>query len=126
MSKDTRFWRNVTLIGLAHLVVVVGLVRWSRETKGSSAQSIFWMNGATGDGAVAGTKKAAPPKPVRAPTPAPEPKIPRTEEPEDEQPVLTSAKSDIQLPTPKPTPSATSTPKASPTPVVKVTPKPTP
>ena len=124
MSKDTRFWRNVTLIGLAHVVVVVGLVRWSRETKNSKAKSIVWMNGSAGDGAVTGTKGAAPPKPLKASTPAPEPKPLKKEEPDDEQPVLTSAKSDIQLPTPKPTP--TSAPKASPTPVVKVTPKPTP
>src|SRR2546427_4100401 len=33
MSKDVRFWRNVTLIGLAHVAVIYGLIRWNRESK---------------------------------------------------------------------------------------------
>ena len=43
MSKDARFWRNVTLIGLAHVVLIVGLVRWSRGTKNAQAQSVVWL-----------------------------------------------------------------------------------
>jgi len=134
MPTNARFWRNVTLIGLAHVVLIVGLIRLSRETKSSSAQSIVWMNGGAGDGAGVQTKREPTPKTVRATAPQPErtPEPPRKEEAEEERPVLMSTKSEIQLPaaTPKQSPRSTATassartPKASPTP--KVTPKPTP
>src|SRR5438552_2375868 len=131
MAKDARFWRNVTLIGLAHVAILVGLIRWSRETKSSNRQTIVWMNGGAGNG-VAKTRSAAAPKPMKASTAPLEPRPSKTEEAEDERPVLTSAKSDIQLPTPAstitPKPSATPkpTPKATPKPTPKLTPKPTP
>ena len=99
MAKDARFWRNVTLIGLAHVVILAGLIRWSRETKSSNRQTIVWMNGGAIDG-VAKTRSAAAPKPMKASRPSPEPRLSKTEEAEDEQRVLASAKSDIQLPAP--------------------------
>src|SRR6266581_5509136 len=123
MPLTARFWRNVTLIGLAHGVVIIGLVRWSRETKNSSVQTIVWMSGGTGDGSAVGKNSAATPKPMKATTPRPkqtsEPEA-KKEETEEEQPVLTAVKSEIQLPAPKP--SATSTATASPA----RTPKPSP
>src|SRR6266446_6034494 len=134
MPRSARFWRNVTLIGLAHVVLIVGLIRLSRETKSSSAQSIVWMNGGAGDGAGVQTKREPTPKTVRATAPQSErtPEPPKKEEAEEERPVLMSTKSEIQLPAapPKPAPRSTATaspartPKASPSP--KVTPKPTP
>ena len=123
MAKDARFWRNVTLIGLAHAAILVGLIRWSSETKSSNRQTIVWMNGGAGDG-VAKTRSAAAPKQVKASTPPPEPRPSKTKEAEDEQLVLTSAKSDIQLPTPAST--MTPKPSANPKPTLKATLKPTP
>jgi TonB family protein len=135
MAKDARFWRNVTLIGLAHVAILVGLIRWSRETKSSNRQTIVWMNGGAGDG-VAKTRSAVAPKPMKASRPPPEARPSKTEEAEDERPVLALAKSDIQLPapastttpkpsaTPKPAPKAT--PRPTPKPISKPTPKPTP
>src|SRR6266571_140935 len=123
MAKDARFWRNVTLIGLAHVAILVGLIRWSRETKSSNRQTIVWMNGGAGNG-VAKTRNAAAPKPMKASTPPLEPRPSKTEEAEDERPVLTSAKSDIQLPTPAST--ITPKPSATPKPTPKATPKPAP
>jgi TonB family protein len=133
MAKDARFWRNVSLIGLAHVVVLAGLIRWSRETKSSSRQTIFWMNGGAGDG-VAETKSAAAPTRMKTSRPPPEPRRPKREETETkgEQPLLTSVKSDIQLPAPaatiapKPLPTPKPTPKATPKPTPKPTPRPTP
>ena len=122
MPKNVRFWRNVTLIGLAHAVAIVALVRWSRESDKTNAQSVVWMNGGAGDGGASPAKVAPLPKPMKISTPAPA--LPRKEEPEEEKPDLTSSKSEIQLGTPTPTPRSTSTPK--PTPVLKTTPKPTP
>src|SRR6266550_2954803 len=132
MSKDVRFWRNVTLIGLAHVAVIYGLIRWNRESKSANTQSIVWMNGGAGEGASSAPRGGSAPKPFKAVTSTPEPSPARTEETEDDRPVLTSAKSDIQLPTPKPTikPKPRPTPKkiilakASPTPSPK--PKPSP
>ena len=116
MSKDARFWRNVTLIALAHIALLVGLIHWSLQAKSSSnAQSIVWIGGA--EGGAAETKSAAP-APVKILSAPAEPKLLKSDEPEDEKPLLTAAKSEIQLPTPKPT--ATSMPIrkpiASPTP----------
>ena len=127
-----RFWVNVGLIGAAHAVLVVALVRWSHETKDSSAQSIVWMNGGEGDGNFSEKKSAPSPKPMKASTPRMErtPQPSKNENEEDERPVLTSAKSDIQLPPLRPSPTSTSTPARTPqpsvTPKVKVPPKPSP
>jgi outer membrane biosynthesis protein TonB len=126
MSKDARFWRNVTLIALAHIALLVGLIHWRLQAKSSSnGQSIVWIGGAE-DGA-AETKSAAP-SPIKILSAPADPRLLKSDEPEDEKPLLTAAKSEIQLPTPKPM--ATSTPIrkpiASPTPKAKATPKPTP
>jgi outer membrane biosynthesis protein TonB len=126
MSKDARFWRNVTLIALAHIALLVGLIRWSLQTKSSSnAQSIVWIGGAEDDAAEA---KSAAPSPVKVLTAPAELTPLKSDEPEHEKSLLTAAKSEIQLPTPKPTATSTSTPKpiASPTPKTKPTPKQTP
>jgi TonB family protein len=121
VSKDARFWRNVTLIGLAHVAVIIGLVRWSRGTQNVQTQSIVWLNGGAGDSAVA--KSAPPPKLAKASVKIAEPRQTPAET-EEEKPILTSARSEIQLATPRPSPSSISTPK--PTPALKATPKPMP
>jgi outer membrane biosynthesis protein TonB len=134
MSKDARFWRNVTLIALAHIALLVGLIRWSLQAKTSSnAQSIVWIGGAEGGAA---ETKSATPSPVKILSAPAEPRLLKSDELEDEKPLLTAAKSEIQLPTPKPTatsmpirkPIASPTPKAKATPkqTSKPTPKPTP
>jgi TonB family protein len=127
MAKDARFWRNVSLIGLAHIAVLAGLIRWSREIKSSNRQTIVWMNGGAGDGVVE-TRSAAAPKRIKASAPLPKPRPSKTEEAEDEQPLLTSAKSDVQLPAPLSTimPKPSATPKPAPKATPKPTPKPTP
>ena len=45
MPKDVRFWRNVVMIGMAHIAVIVGLMRWSSQAKPAPAQTIVWMDG---------------------------------------------------------------------------------
>jgi TonB family protein len=125
MSKDFRFWRNVTLIGLAHVAVIYGLVRWNGASKRANTQRIVWLNGGAGDGDVGATPPGSTPRPTKTVASTPEPKVSETNEP-DNDPLLTSAKSEIQLPLPTPKPTATASPKTSPTAVVKVTPKPTP
>lgn len=130
MPKNLRFWTNVALIAMAHVVIIVGLIRWSRAEKDASAQSIVWMSGGAGDGIVS-EKKILPP---RSPAPRKESKMEATKEhdADEDRPFLASAPSEIQLPVPTATPTrtstprSTSTPKPSPSPEVKGTPKPKP
>src|SRR6266705_5017395 len=132
MSTDARFWRNVTLIALAHIAVLVGLIRWSHQTKSSNAQSIVWISRGAWDGAAREAKSGPAPQPTKVSTLPPQPKPLKPDETEKESPVLTPAKSEIQLSTPtattketpKPTPKKTVLAKASPKPSPKV--KPTP
>src|SRR4029077_17846832 len=126
MPKNARFWRNVTLIGLAHVALITGLVRWSAGSKKRNSQSIVWINGGAGEGAGARANKMPPPKAAKISTPPPVSEFEAKNEAEEDLPVLTSVKSDIQLPaaTPAPSPKPTSTLKPVPTPKVQVTPKP--
>lgn len=146
MRTGARFWRNVTVIGLAHLALIVVLVRWSRETKNIATPNVVWMNGGAGDGVATNNKNVPPIEPAKPRATevesAPEPR--RTDQPEEDQPVLASVPSDIQLPiakpsatrTPKPTPKPspkkkesakpTATPTPKPKPKPKTTPKPSP
>src|SRR6266702_1139346 len=114
MSTDARFWRNVTLIALAHIAVLVGLIRWSHQTKSSNAQSIVWISRGAWDGAAREAKSGAAPQPLKP------------DETEKESPVLTAAKSEIQLSTPTATPKATPKPTPNKTVLAKASPKPSP
>jgi TonB family protein len=126
MPRDARFWRNVTIIAVAHVAIVVALVRWNRETRKPNLQSIVWMSGVGPEVAAHGTtartetamavEKALP---AKADTPRSRP------EEQDEPAIPTSARSDLQLPTatPSPTPITTAPPKPSMTPVPKASPK---
>jgi len=128
MPKNLRFWTNLTLIALVHVVLIVGLIRLSRENKSAGAQSVVWLDGGAGDGMVTQKKNLA--APVKSPLARKESKTDelRERDPDEDRPYLASAPSDIQLPTPKPTQSATParSPKPSPTAKAKTTPKPTP
>jgi len=125
MSTSPRFWRNVTLIALAHLVLIAGLIRWSVAARNApDAESLVWLSAGDlesgrSDNSVASSSK------VSMPSVESEPLKPDEEE-EKEQPRLTQAKSEIELP--KPTPMETPVPKATAKPkaTTKPTPKPTP
>ena len=113
MRRDARFWRNVALITLVHVLALIALLRWAGASKIESAQEITWLSANEDTSASIDS-----PKPEETPTP---------EKPalsEENQSVPAPAKSEIQLPTatPHPTPSASTTPKPSP----KASPKPSP
>jgi TonB family protein len=125
MSKDARFWRNVTLIALAHVALIAGLIRWSVEARSSpNAQSIVWL-GDVGR-ASAATEPTTGEPPSANLSPSAEPSLPKTDEAEKEESLVTAAKSEIELPTLTPAPTSTPKPSATPTPKPKATPKPTP
>ncbi len=125
MPKDARFWRNVTLISLAHIVLIAGLIRWSVEARNSpNAQTIVWL------GDVGGASAATDPTTAESPPAklslSPEPSLQKADQPKGEEPLLTAAKSEIEPPTLTPIATATPKPAPSPTPKPKATPKPTP
>lgn len=126
MPRDARFWRNVTLIAVAHIAIAAWLIRWNHETRKPNSQSIVWMSGA---GLEAASRNAPVQiEPAIEKPPASEADSPRSQpEEKDAAPALTPAKSDIQLPAtePSPTPVTTPAPKPSMTPVPKTSPRPT-
>jgi outer membrane biosynthesis protein TonB len=118
MSKKPRFWRNVTLIALAHVALIAGLIRWSLAARSApDAESLVWLSAGDlepgrSDNSVASSSKISMPSVESEPW--------KPDEEKKEQPPLIQAKSEIELP--KPTPMETPAPKASAKP--KVTPKP--
>ena len=124
MSKSPRFWRNVTLIALAHVALIAGLIRWSVAARNApDAESLVWLSAGDlesgrSDNSVASSSKVSMPSVESEPL--------KLDEEEKEQPRLTQAKSEIELP--KPTPMETPVPKATAKPkaTTKPTPKPTP
>jgi TonB family protein len=122
MSKKPRFWRNVTLIALAHLALIAGLIRWSLAARSApDAESLVWLSGAK-DLELGRSESSAAPSP-KISVPFVESESLRSDEKEKGQSPLTQAKSEIELP--KPTPMETPVPKATakPKPTTKPTPK---
>jgi outer membrane biosynthesis protein TonB len=127
MSKNPRFWRNVTLIALAHVALIAGLIRWSVAARSApDAESLVWLSAGDlepgrSDNSVASSK-------ISMPSIESEPLKP--DEEKKEQPPLIQAKSEIELPKPTPmetpVPKVTAKPKATPKPIPKPTPKSTP
>src|SRR4029453_4181928 len=121
MSKKPRFWRNVTLIALAHLALIAGLIRWSLAARSApDAESLVWLSGAK-DLELGISESSAAPSP-KISIPSVESESLRSDEKEKGQSPLTQAKSEIELP--KPTPMERPVPKATAKP--KTTTKPTP
>jgi TonB family protein len=120
-----RFWRIVTLIALAHIALIVGLIRWSLAARSApDAESLIWLSGAEDIAARAANREAQPES--KPSTPLLEPKSLKPDEIEEERPLLATAKSEIELSTPKPTPVVSFTPKPTQKPTTKPKPKPTP
>jgi TonB family protein len=125
MPRDARFWRNVTIIAVAHIALIVVLIRWNRETRRVSLQSIVWMSGE-----VAAMSSPARIETAIEATPPPE-VSPSAPDDQKESSPPSSVPSEIQLPaatpTPAPTPVVTPSPKrtVTPTPVPKASVKPT-
>jgi TonB family protein len=110
MPRDARFWRNVALVAVAHLVILLALARGSREAAPANLQTVVWMNS---EASAAETRTERAPSATPAPSEKPEP-----------APTVAAAKSEIQMPSPSPT--ATIAPKLSVTPTPKSSPKSTP
>lgn len=125
MSNKWHFWRNVALIVVAHVIAVVGLVRWSASSN-AKPQSIVWVAGDLGDGGGPSAVHRSPPpvQPLRTALPERTPQS--VESPDDDSNLLVSAKSEIELPAPTATPTPTPTVRPTVAPLVKAPPKPSP
>jgi TonB family protein len=126
MSTNPRFWRNVTLIALAHVALIAGLIRWSLAARSEpDAESLVWLSGAEDLAAEKSESRA--PLPTKISVPSAESEPLKSDENEKEQSPLTQAKSEIELPKPTPmetpVPKATAKPKATPKTSPKSTPK---
>ncbi|MGZ5503872.1 MAG: TonB family protein [Chthoniobacterales bacterium] len=124
MPRDRSFWQNLTIVGLFHLGLLIGIAHWSASAKKPLGSGIIWMDGGVPDAAreaVAPTAEeervAAPPKAEESPA----------DEKEEEQTTVIAATNDMRFaipsPTPKETPSVTPRPNPSPKPSPKPTPK---
>src|SRR5215831_6087303 len=97
MSKNPRFWRNVTLIALAHAALIAGLIRWSLAARSTpEAESLVWLSGAEDLATERSDSSTASPKKISVPSAESESLKPN--EKEKGQPALTQAKSEIELP----------------------------
>jgi outer membrane biosynthesis protein TonB len=117
MPKNWRFWRNVTLIALAHVVLITGVIRWSLAARASNSESIVWLGSAENLSTGESNKQEAPG--AKHPTPPTESSPLKDDELEEEKPVVAQAKSEIELPLPTPKPTPIPTPKPIPKPAPK-------
>ena len=124
-AASPRFWRNVTLIALAHIALITGLIRWSLAARSApEAESLVWLSGVE-DLAVERSEGAAA-APSKISVASVEPERLKPDETEKEQPTLTQAKSEIELPKPTPTTTPAPRPTTKPKTTPKLTAKPTP
>ena len=121
-TPSGRFWANVVLIALAHVVLIVGLIRWSVAAKApSNPERIVWLGGA-GDLPADELEKRESKSPKQS-TVATESSQAEKDETAEEKPAVTTAKSEIELPSATPKPTTTPTPaKPSPTPASRAKP----
>src|SRR5262245_8135216 len=118
-TPSGRFWANVVLIALAHVALIMGLIRWSAAAKPApNPESIVWL-GVASDLSANESKKKESPAP-KQPLSDLESSKSEKYETDAEKPVVTTAKSEIELPTAAPKPTETATPgKPSPNPASK-------
>jgi len=126
MSQDAPFWRNVTIISIAHFAIIIALFRWSVDARRPDLQTIVWMSGAIAE-AVAKPESSRNESSAEKTSPI---KSAQTNPGENLEQRPTPVPSDLQLPAPTPSPAASPTAIPKPTAVAiaspRVTPKTTP
>jgi len=123
MSRDKRFWRNVTLIALLHIALLSAVLRSSSLSNKAKAQSITWLSTASAESADSTELTAAQENSESSPESTPAAKSPPAKIETEPAPVV---KSDIELPGVTPTVTPKPTPKPAPQPTRKPVPKSSP
>ncbi len=117
MGRDASFWRNVTLIGVLHVVALSAVVRWGSMPAKTPPPNIVWMDGGLGP----------PPPAAAAISDTAPPPVDSTPPDEQADTAFTSAvQSDIIAATPTPSIAPTPTATGAPTALPKRSPKPRP
>ena len=118
MGRNARFWRNVTIIALAHVVLLFAVLRWTSAAKTVNHEGITWLSDSVETAADATLTESVS---TSEPTASEE----STQKEEEHRSPLSSAQSEIQLTTPKLTPTATAIPQPTPSrpPRPKTTPR---
>jgi TonB family protein len=135
MARDGGFWRNAALIGVAHLVVLAAVARWSATAKKPEAADIVWIEGGAVGAPVSEPAQATlvqeegePPPTDPSPIPATEDQLTMPTPPvvsEVEEPTPQPTATPRVLPTPKPTPKSSPQPSPKKASAVKPSLKPT-
>lgn len=106
MPGEAVFWRNVTVIAIAHVAFLITILYWRNPRLNSGVQPIVWMTAPENESAEAGA--TATPQSSTSPDALSARTAPAEKEEED-HPVTAIAKSEIELPSE--TPTATPAPK---------------
>jgi TonB family protein len=114
MRRDARFWRNFAIVAIAHIVIAIALVGWSRGSPRLDQSTIVWMTANLSARTESASEKSA----FAAPTPAL-----KSNRQEESQPLPAPVKSEIELPVPTATPIRTPALRPSITPPPQPTPK---
>lgn len=101
-----RFWRNVALIALAHLALLVALLRWAGASRTDDGGSVTWISSLD----VAAANEPDAPTPLPTPEHSTIPALPTP---------AATAQSDLSAPIPKPSAKSTVSPRKRPTPPEK-------
>ncbi len=128
MGRDASFWRNVTLIGVLHVVALSAVVRWGSMPAKTPPPNIVWMDGGLGpQQPAAAAISDIPPPPI-----APEDSKPPDEQADNaftaavHSDIIAASPPPSVAPTPIATAAPTAAPKRSPKPRPKATPTPRP
>ncbi len=126
-DSDSKFRRNVTIVGTAHVLALVAFFFGTRWHRDPPPEDVMWLDGG-GLGTVAqpvSNPKTEPTESAKPDTP-PEKIEPPKLEPEPVKDTTPSELVALAKPTPAPTPAPSPTPKPTPKPSPKPSPKPKP
>ena len=120
MDRDASFWRNLTLIGVVHVVALSAVVRWGGMPAKTPPPNIVWMDGGLGpQQPAAAAISDIPPPPVA-------PEDPKPPDEQADSAFTAAVHSDIVAASPTPSVAPTPTATAAPTAAPKRSPKPRP
>ena len=100
MPGEAGFWRNVTLIAVAHVALLITILYWRNPRSNSGVQPIVWMTGANNQATEAPLTE--PPEPSTAPDDSSAATLP-PEDVQQDHAITPPAKSEIELPSETPT-----------------------
>src|SRR5450755_100074 len=102
MPRDRSFWRNLTVIGLLHVVVLFGIARWSSSAKQPLGRDIVWMESGATQAIEENSAAPATNDEEKASLTEEEDSKPIASDEKHDEPILAATPSDLPLATPSP------------------------